>query len=80
MSMEGYIPEHLSEAALRKLLLEALEEVPDWSSPESFHALFDHLERGLSSDDVIHGIESEWTLRGRLDSTPTLAMEVLSGC
>lgn len=60
MSTEGYIPECLSEAELKKLLLEALENVPDWSSPETFHALFDHLERELSSDDVIHGIESEW--------------------
>lgn len=60
MSTKGYIPEHLSEAALKKLLLEALEDAPEWSSPETFHALFDHLERELSTDDVIHGIESDW--------------------
>lgn len=61
MSTRGYIPEHLSATALKKLLLEALGDVPNWSSPETFHALFDHLERGLSTDDIIHGIEREWT-------------------
>ena len=61
MSTEGYIPEHLGEVALKTLLLEALKDVPEWSSPETFHALFGHQERGLSTDDVIHGIESDWT-------------------
>jgi len=45
MSKSAYKPEHLSEADLKKLLLEALEDVPDWNSPETFHARFDHPER-----------------------------------
>ena len=61
MSAGGYIPSHLSEADLRKLLLEALNDAPDWKSPETFHARFDHLERGISIDDVIFGIERAWT-------------------
>lgn len=61
MSKSAYKPEHLSEADLKKLLLEALEDVPDWNSPETFHARFDHPERGLTTDDVIHGIEGDWT-------------------
>jgi len=27
---------------------------------ETYHARFDHLERGLSADDVIHGLERDW--------------------
>lgn len=61
MSTAGYIPSHLGEAELRLLLLEALDNAPD-ADPETYHARFDHLERGLSVDDVIHGIERPWTL------------------
>lgn len=61
MSTRGYIPQHLSEADLKALLLEALEDASDWKTPETYHARFDHLERGLSIDDVLHGIGREWT-------------------
>jgi hypothetical protein len=50
----------LSCEALKKLMLEALENAPGTSNPETFHARFDHLERGLQIDDVIYGIETEW--------------------
>jgi hypothetical protein len=60
MSTEGYIPPHLDEAALKALLLEALVNVPDSGRMVTFHARFDHLERGLSADDVIHGLERAW--------------------
>jgi hypothetical protein len=60
MSTEGYIPPHLDEAALKALLLEALVSAPDSGRMETFHARFDHLERGLSADDVIHGLEPDW--------------------
>jgi hypothetical protein len=60
MSTEGYIPRHLSEAELKKLLLEALDNAPESGSLETYHARFDHPERGLSVDDVIHGLEREW--------------------
>jgi hypothetical protein len=61
MSTGGYIPPQLSEADLRKLLLGALEGASGRGSPETFHARFDHLERGITIDDVIHGIEHAWT-------------------
>jgi hypothetical protein len=49
---------------LRKLVMDAIQRAPDYANPETFHALFDHLERGLSTDDVIHGLESQWDLKG----------------
>ena len=61
MSTEGYIPPHLNEVALKALLLEALVSASDSGTVETYHARFDHLERGLSVDDVIHGIERDWT-------------------
>lgn len=60
MSTTGYIPPHLTTDALKSLLLEALGNVPDSGRVETYHALFGHLERGLSTDDVIHGLEQEW--------------------
>jgi hypothetical protein len=60
MSREGYIPPHLNEAALKSLLVEALGAVPALGTVETYHARFDHLERGLSIDDVIHGLERDW--------------------
>jgi hypothetical protein len=60
MSSEGFIPEPLRADELKKLVLEALEKAPDDHNPETFHALFDHLERGLSTDDVIHALEGNW--------------------
>jgi len=61
MSIAGYIPTHLSESDLRVLVLEALEGSPDENAKETFHARFDHLERNLSLDDVMHGLERPWT-------------------
>jgi hypothetical protein len=62
MSSEGLIPPPLSEKELRALILDALEKAPDEHNPETFHALYDHLERGLSTDDVIHALEGGWTV------------------
>jgi hypothetical protein len=59
MSTKGYIPRHLNEAALRALLVDALD-APELGTVETYHARFDHLERGLSVDDVLHGLEREW--------------------
>ena len=56
----GFIPDPLSKEALKALIQEALEKAPTDRSPETFHARFDHLERGLQVDDVIHGLEAEW--------------------
>jgi hypothetical protein len=60
MSTSGYIPPQLSEADLRRILLDALNDAPDGKNHETFHARFDHLERGITTDDVIHGIEFAW--------------------
>ncbi len=56
----GTKPPSLTEEQLRKLLLEATDEAADTNNPETFHALFDHLDRGLDTNDVIHGLEHEW--------------------
>lgn len=61
MSSTGFIPKPLTAPELKKLVLEALETAPE-DNPETFHALFDHLERGLSTDDVIHALEGNWTI------------------
>ena len=59
MSTVGYRPQYLSEAALKALVLEAIEGAPG-PDVETFHARFDHLERGISLDDVILGLRREW--------------------
>jgi len=45
---------------LKVLISEALDEATDYSNPETFHARFGHVERGLQIDDVIHGLELQW--------------------
>jgi hypothetical protein len=60
MTNTGTIPPSLSEADLRKLVLEAINDAPNALNPQTFHARFDHLERGLQMDDVIHGLERNW--------------------
>jgi hypothetical protein len=58
---QGTIPPSLTVAGLRKLVLEAIDEGADTTNPETFHALFGHTERGLQTNDVIHGLERAWT-------------------
>ena len=62
MSSKGFIPKPLSATELKALVLDALQNAPDDHNPETYHALFDHLERGLSTDDVIHALETGWTI------------------
>lgn len=62
MSSEGYVPEPLSRNELRKLVLDAIQDDPN---PETYHALYDHPERGITTDDVIHALEGEWTIARR---------------
>jgi len=45
MSIGGFIPPRLDEATLKALVLEALENVPESRTVETYHARFDHLER-----------------------------------
>jgi hypothetical protein len=56
----GIRPSPLTEQQLRKLVSEAINEAADYSNPETFHARFGHVERGLQIDDVIHGLELRW--------------------
>ena len=62
MSSEGYVPNPLSPAELKKLVLGAIQDNPN---PETYHALYDHPERGITTDDVIHALEGEWTIARR---------------
>ncbi len=57
----GFIPPSLSATELRTLLLKAIEGATGEKNPETYHARFDHPERGLTTDDVLHGIEGPWT-------------------
>jgi len=59
MSTIGYRPQYLKEADLKTLVLAAIAGVPE-PSVETFHARFGHLERGISLDDVIHGLKQDW--------------------
>jgi hypothetical protein len=59
MSTTGYRPPYLTEAQPKALVKEAFEEAPGQAN-ETYHARFDHLERGLSLEDVIHGLEQDW--------------------
>ena len=63
MTSHGVIPPAKTAAELRKLVLEAIQKAPDYEGLESYHALYEHLERGLSTDDVIHALESDWHLK-----------------
>jgi hypothetical protein len=55
----GTIPPSLTDQQLKKLILETIDDA-DTNNPETFHALFGHLDRGLQTNDVIHGLERVW--------------------
>jgi hypothetical protein len=59
MSTKGYCPPYLTEAQLKALVKQALEDTPGQAN-ETYHARYDHLERGLTADDVIYGLEQNW--------------------
>ena len=60
MSTTGYIPPCLSETELKELVSDSLDNSPDAESNETYHARYGHPERGLTLDDVIHGLEGPW--------------------
>jgi hypothetical protein len=45
---------------LKAIVSDALENGPGRDANETYHARFHHLERHLSPDDVIHGLERPW--------------------
>jgi hypothetical protein len=59
MSIEGYRPPYKSEAELKAFVKKALDEAPGQAN-ETYHARYHHLERGLTTGDVIHGLERDW--------------------
>ena len=56
---QGTIPPSLTEEKLKELVLEAINDGS--GNPETYHALYSHVDRGLQTNDVIHGLEREWT-------------------
>jgi hypothetical protein len=58
---QGIIPPSLAADKLKELVLEAINDGS--GNPETYHALYGHQERGLQSNDVIHGLEREWTFQ-----------------
>jgi hypothetical protein len=73
MSSEGHVPVPLSRSELRTLVLDAIQ---DNHNPETYHALYDPPERGITSDDVIHALEGEWTIARRSFQQRRMAMEI----
>lgn len=57
---QGVIPKHLSEQELKKLVVVAINATTYAETLETYHALYGHMERGIETDDVIHGLESDW--------------------
>ncbi len=57
---DGTPPGSLSREELRSIVLAALAGDEPTGGRETFHARFDHPERGISIDDVVFGLEQEW--------------------
>ena len=57
---EGTVPKCLTEDQLKTLLSEATENFGETDNPETFHALYGHTDRGIETDDVLHGLALEW--------------------
>jgi hypothetical protein len=57
---QGIAPDPLTEQELKKLVLDAINAATYAETLESYHALYGHMDRGIETDDVIHGLEREW--------------------
>jgi len=57
---QGIIPPSLTADKLRELILEAINAGS--GNPETYHALFDHLERGLQTNDVFMALNGNGRL------------------
>jgi hypothetical protein len=57
---KGVKPRALTQQALRKLVLDAINAATYAEALETYHALYGHMDRGIETDDVIYGLESEW--------------------
>src|SRR5437016_7078513 len=56
----GVVPNTLTEQELRKLVLDAINASTYAETLETYHALYAHMDRGIETGDVIHGLESAW--------------------
>jgi len=56
----GVVPRPLTEEELRKLVLDAMNASSYAETLETYHALYGHIDRGITHGDVIHGLEHSW--------------------
>src|ERR1041385_415407 len=56
----GVIPEPLSKEQLKKLVVDAINATTYHEILESYHALYGHMDRGILTSDVIHGLQRDW--------------------
>jgi hypothetical protein len=57
---QGIVPDPLTEQQLRKLVLDAINATTYAETLETYHALYGHMDRGIETGDVIHGLERAW--------------------
>lgn len=50
----------LNEEELRRLVLDAINATTYAETLETYHALYEHSERGIETGDVVHGLEGAW--------------------
>lgn len=57
---QGVVPNPLTEEELGKLVLDAINAETYAETLETYHALYGHMERGIETADVMHGLEGQW--------------------
>jgi len=57
---QGSVPKSLTKQELKKLVVDAINATTYAETLETYHALYGHMDRGIETSDVIHGLESEW--------------------
>jgi len=62
MSSEGYIPQQGAHRNFDRSCWRPSKRRQVTGILRPFHALYDHLERGLSTDDAIHALEGNWEI------------------
>lgn len=56
-SSVGRVSDSLSEADLKRLVVEAIAK---GASEETYHALYGHTERNIQTDDVLYALRASW--------------------
>jgi hypothetical protein len=57
---QGVVPNPLTEQELKELILSAINAATYGEALETYHALYGHMDRGIETGDVIHGLERAW--------------------